>query len=320
MKLFSKLAFVSTVATYVLIFVGGLVRVSGAGLGCPDWPKCFGSWIPPFNVSQLPAGFDPETFNFALAWIEYINRLIGVLVGMLIVVTAIYAIKYFRQHKSILYSSIAAAVLVAIQGWYGSIVVKTELNSNTITIHFLLAIFIVSSLIYTWQKSDLIINSEIESQDQFPANTKNLLQVLWISNVIQFIFGTQVRGKLEILIEKFPLLYGSELIVKLGTINYIHIALGIITAIITFMAVLPLLKKSVQSSALVQQSSILLLVLIVAQIFIGAFIELFDIPPLMQVIHMWIAAIFVGNILIIYTAAANSSLMKGKDRDTIQGI
>jgi cytochrome c oxidase assembly protein subunit 15 len=307
LKLFSKLAFLSTIATYILIFIGGLVRVSGAGLGCPDWPKCFGRWIPPLHVSQLPVGFRAETFNFALAWIEYVNRLMGVLVGLLIVLTAIYAIKYFRQNKSILYSSFAAAVLVAIQGWYGSIVVKSKLNPNTITIHFLLAIIIVCLLIYVWQKSHLIIYPENESPGKYPANTKNLLQVLWIATIIQFIFGTQIRGKIEILIDKFPLLYGNELIEKLGAINYMHIALGIITVVITFMIILNLLKRSEQYSSLVQQSAILLAILIFAQMLIGISIELFDIPAVMQVIHMWIAAIFVGNILIIYTSVASGN-------------
>jgi len=306
LKLFSKFAFLSTIATYVLIFIGGLVRVSGAGLGCPDWPKCFGSWIPPLNSSQLPAGFDPATFNFTLAWIEYVNRLMGMIVGLLIVLTAIYAIKYFRQYKSILYSSISAAILVAIQGWYGSIVVKTELNPNTITIHFLLAIIIVSLLIYVWQKSQLIIYPENEAKSIYPANTKNLLQVLWIATIVQFIFGTQIRGKLEILIDKFPLLYGNDLIVNLGAINYMHIALGIITAVITFLVVIPILKKSVQVSALVQQSAVLLIVLIIGQLLVGAIVELFNIPPVMQVIHMWIAAIFVGNILIIYSSISRN--------------
>ena len=89
MKLFSKFAFLSTVATYIVIFAGGLVRVSGAGLGCPDWPKCFGGWVPPLTASQLPPGFDSQTFNFTLAWIEYVNRLMGVLLGMLIVLTEV---------------------------------------------------------------------------------------------------------------------------------------------------------------------------------------------------------------------------------------
>jgi len=93
---FQRLSLITTLATFFLIFVGGLVRVSGAGLGCPDWPKCFGRWIPPLRAEDLPAGFDEQTFNVTLAWIEYINRLIGVIVGFLILATALMALKHFR--------------------------------------------------------------------------------------------------------------------------------------------------------------------------------------------------------------------------------
>jgi len=89
---FQKLALATTATTYLLILVGGLVRAAGAGLGCPDWPKCFGSWVPPTGADQLPPGFDPAQFNPALAWTEYLNRLLGVLVGCLIFATLVAAI------------------------------------------------------------------------------------------------------------------------------------------------------------------------------------------------------------------------------------
>jgi len=87
----------AAVVTYLLIFTGGLVRVSGSGLGCPDWPKCFGRWIPPTSVSQLPPDWDPAQFNFTLAWIEYLNRLFGVFTGLIILVAAILAVKHFAK-------------------------------------------------------------------------------------------------------------------------------------------------------------------------------------------------------------------------------
>jgi heme A synthase len=89
LKSFARLALATTVATYLLILVGALVRASGAGLGCPDWPMCYGRWIPPTSVSQLPAGYDPATFNAILTWTEYTNRLLGVSIGFLIIATAV---------------------------------------------------------------------------------------------------------------------------------------------------------------------------------------------------------------------------------------
>ena len=55
---FVRLAVWTTALTYALILVGSLVRASGAGLGCPDWPRCFGSWIPPASAAELPPEFD----------------------------------------------------------------------------------------------------------------------------------------------------------------------------------------------------------------------------------------------------------------------
>jgi len=97
MKRLRAWALASTIATFLLIFVGGLVRVSGAGLGCPDWPKCYGRWMPPTSLAQLPPDVDPSTFNLTLAWIEYTNRLIGVVIGLFILTTAILAWKYARR-------------------------------------------------------------------------------------------------------------------------------------------------------------------------------------------------------------------------------
>src|SRR4029453_2067836 len=68
LDVFQGLAPATTAVTYRLILVGGLVRASGAGLGCPDWPKCFGLWIPPASAAELPPEFDPSQFNQMLMW------------------------------------------------------------------------------------------------------------------------------------------------------------------------------------------------------------------------------------------------------------
>src|SRR5499433_4476260 len=102
---FQRLALCTTATTYVWILVGGLVRASGAGLGCPDWPRCFGSWIPPTAAAELPPQFDPSLYNSALMWTEYLNRLLGVTVGVLILATVISAWRHHRNEPRILWTT-----------------------------------------------------------------------------------------------------------------------------------------------------------------------------------------------------------------------
>ena len=124
MTLFRNFTLVSTVLTYILIFIGGMVRVAGAGMGCPDWPKCFGRWIPPTSLDQLPNYIDPAKFNIVLAWIEYGNRLFGALVGLSISITLYLGLKYCSHLSRIKWPLISAFCLTLFQGWLGSVLVK----------------------------------------------------------------------------------------------------------------------------------------------------------------------------------------------------
>ena len=145
---FQRLALWTTATTYVLILVGGLVRASGAGLGCPDWPRCFGSWIPPASAAELPTAFDASQFNPTLMWTEYFNRLLGASVGLLIFATLISAVRHHRRTARILWPTLAAFLLVGFQGWLGGVVVQQELAAWIVTVHLLVALVIVSLLLY----------------------------------------------------------------------------------------------------------------------------------------------------------------------------
>lgn len=296
-KNFQRFALTSTIATYFLIFIGGLVRVSGAGLGCPDWPKCFGRWIPPFSRTQIPIGFDATNFNITLAWIEYINRLAGMVTGLLILITALLAIKNFRSSKHILITSMLAAVLVAVQGWYGSVVVKSQLLPATVSIHMLLALIIVSLLVYVTYSS-YHLSSPLPVKSAQPE--RKWLLFLWGVSLIQILFGTGIRATVEIIWEQFPLLSTVEVLSGVGIINYIHTFLGIFLAVGTFLLGQKIIKAN-NLSTVSKQSIWLLYVLISLQIFIGINLHLFGLPPFLQVFHLWIASLFIGVILILFT-------------------
>ena len=106
LKLIHKAKFwikTSILFTYALIFIGGFVRVTDSGLGCPDWPKCFNRWYPPLSTLDIPQDFidyydnyncvkgeNCDQFDISKAWIEYLNRLFGVITGFVITIMLFY--------------------------------------------------------------------------------------------------------------------------------------------------------------------------------------------------------------------------------------
>ncbi len=297
MRLYQKFALLSVFVTYFLIFIGGLVRVSGAGLGCPDWPKCFGRWIPPTSVHQLPADFAPETFNFTLAWIEYINRLIGVLVGFTILITAILAIIYYRKKLSVLIPSLLAALLVAYQGWQGGRVVASELEPIVISAHMVIAFIIISLLIYAALKA-FYHDKESESVS-YPKHSSKIIGGLWLFTIVQVLIGTQVRGGIEHAVREYPLLFGSELLAKIGPIDELHMALGIILAIGIIVFSWGILKSE-SSSSIVRTVTLVLIFISIGQIIFGHVLIFMNLPELVQLLHLWLSSLMIGALLVIF--------------------
>ncbi len=195
---FQKTAITTVAATLFLILVGGLVRAAGAGLGCPDWPKCFGMWIPPTSLADLPAGFDESQFNVWKTWIEYVNRLVGVVIGLLITATCVQSIRYRKEKPTVFYSSVAAFVLVLFQGWLGGVVVKTGLHAGMITAHMLVAMVIVTVLLYaTFEATSELFKIRIEESFR-----KKMMWTAWVLlglTIIQLVLGTQVREAIDII-------------------------------------------------------------------------------------------------------------------------
>ena len=301
MKSFRRFALFTTLATYFLIFMGGLVRVSGAGLGCPDWPKCFGRWIPPTNVEQLPPNIDPAQFNFVLAWIEYVNRLTGVIVGLLIAATAVWAISSFRRQPRIVLPAVAAAVLTAFQGWQGSVVISSQLEPVVVTVHMALALIIVSLLIYLTQEAYYRENREAFLTLRAPRGVIFSLGMLWVIAIIQIALGTQIRSALEILARKFPLSTSAEWIGKVGLLNHIHTVLGVLLVAFSWGVAFSIWKYRDRISPLMRQSVVAMVTLATLQLFMGLTFIALDLTPIVQVFHLWLASLYVGSALLLYT-------------------
>lgn len=300
-KIFRRLAAAALAATYFLIFVGALVRVSGAGLGCPDWPHCFGRWIPPTDVSQLPPDMDPSDFNFVLAWIEYINRLIGVVVGLLIASVGVMAIARLRKYKGLLVASILASVLVAYQGWQGSQVVASELEPMIVSAHMGIAFVIVSLLIYIVYRA-WVLSYKPGALAVYPSGMRSWSAVLGVAVLIQVVLGTQVRSAVEVASGKFPLYSAEAWLDEAGLYGYVHSVLGIIIAAAALFIASRLLGRSQNPLPIVRQSSWTLMVLAFVQTIFGVTLYTAGLPSVVQVLHVWLASLITGLAMILFLA------------------
>ena len=299
MKSFRRLAFLSTIATYVLIFIGGLVRVSGAGLGCPDWPKCFGRWIPPISKADIPGGIDPSTFNITLAWIEYGNRLAGMLTGFLILATAILALVHFKKNRRILYPTLLAALLVAYQGWQGGRVVASNLQSLLVSVHLVLALLIVSLLMYVSQQTYYLEQQGVP-EARYPKQASLWVILLWLGGLAQIVLGTQVRTGVEASAAAYPLWSDLQWLGQVGMPYDLHMVLGTLLALCTWFVGILLLKMSDNVSTLVKRTIWGLNILVAVQLMLGFLLLAQGLIPGLQVFHLWSAGLFIGLTLIFY--------------------
>jgi cytochrome c oxidase assembly protein subunit 15 len=280
---FQKLALWTTVITYFLILVGGLVRASGAGLGCPDWPRCFGSFIPPTSVADLPPQFDPSQFNPTLMWTEYLNRLLGVIVGFLILATAVSAWRHHRRQPRILWTTIAAFLLVGFEGWLGGRVVAHELAAWIVTAHLIVAIIIVQLLLYATFAAFEDHRSSLRNR-----RSGFVFLALIALTLVQAGFGTQVRGRIEDAINT-----GVErdlALAAVGRLDYLHRDLAIVLVIATTLMTLWLISKR---SPLVLWSFVAL-ALAILQIGLGLVMAYGSLIPAAQVGHLTIASLLLG--------------------------
>tara|TARA_Y100000814_G_scaffold132702_1_gene95984 strand:- start:425 stop:1174 length:750 start_codon:yes stop_codon:yes gene_type:complete len=248
MTSFRNFIFLSTGLTYLLIFIGGLVRVAGAGMGCPDWPKCFGRWIPPTSIEQIPSHIDPATFNIVLAWIEYCNRLFGAIVGLSITITLFLGLKHYSHLPHIKWPLISAFGLTLFEGWLGSVLIDTVLNPVTITLHLFFALIIVMLLLYVSQEAYYLDNPDAEKQSKYPSNMKALFGLLAFTLLFEVILGTEIRGGLEMIRKENPMVNSQFLIDMLGPFKYAHSILGFFITVLCALLWYRVVKQSLNPS------------------------------------------------------------------------
>ena len=134
---YKVVALLSLAVSFLQIALGGFVRASESGLGCPDWPLCHGKIIPPFEFHTL---------------IEYSHRLNGSLLGIFVAVLLILCIMRYRRDKQLMMANYTAFTLVVSAGILGGITVITELAWWIRLIHLGIAQFLAACLMYITYK------------------------------------------------------------------------------------------------------------------------------------------------------------------------
>lgn len=166
-----RLAWIALLSLIILVIAGATVRVTGSGLGCPDWPTCWGCLIPPTNASQIDVdkldlekfkkhaarkGIDPDTitretvlesFDPVHTWIEFSNRLASLPLGFATLFLALFSFGAKRNRAWIVGLSIFSLLDVIVNAVMGAIVVRSGLQPGVITLHMGLAFLLIVVLV-----------------------------------------------------------------------------------------------------------------------------------------------------------------------------
>jgi len=320
---FRKVNLINIFWLFVLILAGGVVRSSGSGMGCPDWPKCFGGYVPPTDVSQLPKdykqeyvngrvqknqrvakSFDffgysdlaqrirsdksiliPEDFNVTKAWTEYVNRLIGATSGLLMLLTLVFSFSYVKENAFIPVLSLLNLLFVAMEAWLGSIVVSTNLFPWLVTAHMLIALAILASSITAYYLAKIYGKKKVEVK---PLVRIVALLVL-VMSVVQIVFGSEVRERIDEVANHLQGGYRSDWITDAGQIFFQHRSIAIIV-LISNVILYVLIRRSFNRHSIQQQLMSFTFLMIMLQIVTGIVLEYCSLPPSMQAVHILLAS------------------------------
>jgi cytochrome c oxidase assembly protein subunit 15 len=297
---FQTLALWTTGTTYFLILVGGLVRASGAGLGCPDWPRCFGSWIPPASAADLPPGFEASQFNPVLMWTEYLNRVLGVTVGILIFATFVSAWRHHRRTAKIFWPTLAALLLVGFQGWLGGVVVQQELAAWLVTIHMVVALVIVSLLLYSTVYAFFAQGAATRLHGESRRPLARTALVLIAITLLQVILGTQVREGID-----EAMTSGIDRLNALSAVGHFdiwHRELALVVIAATAVLALLVWTRHAHEVALTR-ASLVVVALVGLQVLLGLSMAYLALTPSAQVAHLTASSLLLGAETIVFLLA-----------------
>lgn len=314
---FYRLCLRTLIAVYFLVLVGGVVRSTGSGMGCPDWPTCFGKWVPPTSVNELPPDYKEQNasyrdkknkkfarylsmigmqetsrkiledksilaeadFNSTKTWVEYINRLVGVAIGLFIIALFVASWSLRSATPAVFYGAMAALFLVIVQGWFGSIVVSTNLTPWTVTIHMFQAFLLIALLIW------LMVRTGDQQMAAVPG-IRIWLAAGMLMVLVQTFLGTEVRASIDRLVNST----GRDRWIEGAGIDFIiHRTFSWVVLALQVGLWLKFRKATREKSL-----TLIPLLLILASLITGVGMAYFSVPSFLQPLHLLLAVVTFG--------------------------
>lgn len=276
------------IMVFLVIAAGGIVRMTQSGMGCPDWPRCFGRWVPPVSANQLPPDYEKylktqdidHSFNAYHTWIEYVNRLLGALLGVFMFIHFIWSYRAFRKiNRSIVLLSLLMLVGVGFQGWLGKKVVDANLAVVKVTIHMIMALVLAAL--------PVLILSRLQPTKTIASKNNKILPIIaLVLLIIQIVLGTDVREQIDEIAK--PLQYGQRdlWIGQLDTIFLIHRSFSWVVA-----ACCVVLYINSRSLTGLRQHNWLILSLVGLSLVTGIIMYYLNIPAIAQPVHLLSASV-----------------------------
>jgi protoheme IX farnesyltransferase len=298
---FAKLAIAAALATYVLIVVGGLVRATDSGLGCPDWPLCFGGWVPPLELH---------------AWIEHSHRLVAALaVGPLVAAVALFTIfTPRRRDRPMLIAAVLAGVLVVVQAWLGGQVVIQQLQAELVTAHLAMALTVLALTIAI---ADRAVNGTLPR----PAAGSPIRLVAWTGAAVfaQMLLGSWVTGSgAGLAFSDFPLMNGTllpNIVVDQQVVQLAHRALAVIVAVLVLWTAQHLRRATANAGT--RRLATVAVGLVAVQLALGAANIWSRLSALFVVPHLAVGAALWATTVLLYFATRRLPVAEATARGSL---
>ena len=275
MTRFQKLAAATVVTAILLVTIGVIVRATGSGLGCPDWPLCHGQLIPALN--------DPK------AWIEWVHRTVAAVIGLEVLGLAILAFVDLRGRRLLLAASVVAVFLVGFQAWLGMETVRQGNSGESVTAHLASAMALVGLLVWILARSLYPARLTGHGSQRF-----TLVAALGAGSVFALLlFGSHVTATSQwFVFPDWPLMNGTLLptVTDANSAHVLHRWVAIVVGIIVAAVLVAAWRRRPRTRP-VARLALVAAVLFPVQAVVGGLQILTDLSGWTQTLHLALGAI-----------------------------